>query len=257
MWITLNGRRGPSPGELFMTKNNRPHGRPAIRYPRSRFLLAIILAAFAPGPLDAAESAAAVAESSALPSCELYPLAVGTQWLFQSGPLIVREKVVKHETVQGELCARIDTIYDDHLVSYEHVTVRADGVYRVAVSGKPVQPPLRFIALPAAPDSKWNVDSTVAGQSIRGEFVSGEGSFAFRNPRGEPETPFKTYKVTGAKFTAGNTPVALTYEFAPHLGKVRQTARTGGQETTLELRDIQTPGPAPTRTAESRNGLLR
>ncbi len=212
---------------------------------------------FSGGAGFGSDSVAATAEAVQLTQCELYPLAVGSQWLYRSGPLEVREMVVRHETIEGEMCARVETFYEDRVVSYEHIAVRADGVYRVAVSGKPVQPPLRFISLPPKSGTKWTVDSTVGGQPLRGEFVSSEGTFAVRSPRGDPDASFKTHRVTGEKFVAAGAEISVTYDFVAQVGKVKQVARTAGQETTLELKEFLTPGQVPARTAQGGNSFLR
>jgi len=242
---------------MTITRRRQPGKGLLLRSLALRLLIAACVLAGPAGTSRAGEVTAAPTDASPLSQCELYPLAVGTQWTFQSGPLIVRERVVQHEDFQGERCARIDTIFDDQLVAYEHIAVRDDGVYRVAVSGKPIQPPLKMISLPAKPGTKWTVDSTVAGQAIRGEFVSSEGTFSVRSRGGDADTTFKTYRVTGEKMTAGGTTLSLVYDFVPKFGKVKQVARTGSVETTLELKDYQAPGQVPTRSADRGGSLLR
>ena len=242
---------------MTITRRRPCRGDLLLRSLAARFLIASAVVAGPAGTSWAGEVTAATTNVSNLTQCELYPLAVGTQWSFQSGPLIVRERVVQHEDFRGERCARIDTIFDDELVSYEHIAVRADGVYRVGVSGKPIQPPLKIINLPARPDTKWTVDSSVAGQPIRGEFVSSEGTFSVRSRGGDADTTFKTYRVSGEKMTAGGTTLSLVYDFVPKFGKVKQVARTGGVEATLELKDYQTPPQVPTRSADRGGSLLR
>jgi hypothetical protein len=194
---------------------------------------------------------------TALEQCELYPLAKDTIWIYRSGPLEVREKVTRQEEFQGELCARIETFYEDRVAGFEHIAVRTDGVYRVAVGGKPVEPPLKLISLPAKPGVRWKVDSKIDGKAIRGEFVTSEGSFQARSPRGDQDQSFKTHRVTGETFEAGGEAVSFTYDFVPQLGKVRQTAKAHGLETTLELKEIVVAGQTPTRTAAGSSGLFR
>ncbi|OAI52118.1 hypothetical protein AYO47_01225 [Planctomyces sp. SCGC AG-212-M04] len=217
---------------------------------RAGILTVIAVLAIAPRLVSSADNpATSQAAASALDQCEIYPLGVNTVWIYRSGPLEVREKVAKHEEIQGQLCARIETFYDDRVVSFEHLTVRSDGVYRVATGGKPIEPPLKIISLPAKPGVKWTVASSIAGQAVRGEFVSSEGTFHLRSPRGDQDQTLKTYRVTGEHFQAGGESVTFTCDFVPQYGKVRQTAKAHGLETTLELRDISTPQQTPTRTA--------
>jgi hypothetical protein len=216
---------------------------------RAAILTMIAVLAVAPRFASAADKPASQAAASALDQCEIYPLAVNTAWIYRSGPLEVREKVAKHEEIQGELCARIETFYDDRVVSFEHLAVRSDGVYRVATGGKLIEPPIKMISLPAKPGVKWTVASSVGGQAVRGEFSSSEGSFHLRSPRGDQDQTLKTYRVSGEHFQAGGEAVSFTYDFVPQYGKVRQTAKAHGLETTLELRDMSSPQQTPTRTA--------
>ena len=197
------------------------------------------------------------AGTSTLEQCELYPLAVDTLWTYRSGPLEIREKVARHEEIRGELCARIETFYEDRVISFEHIAVRPDGIYRVAVGGKPVLPPLKFISLPAKPGVKWTIDSLVAGKPLKGEFTTSEGTWQARSDRGDPDQTFKTYRVSGDSFQAGGEAVSFSYEFVPQVGKVKQTAKVHGLETTLELRHFSIPGQAPTRTAFGPRSLYR
>ena len=237
-------------GETMILRQRHRLGRDSMSgFGRKIAASTLVVACFAGIVLPADDKSDSPAASTALEQCELYPLAVGTQWIYRSGPLVVRERVAGHEPVQGELCARIETMYEDKVVSLEHIAVRPDGLYRVAVSGKPVQPPLKFLSLPATPGTKWAVNSTIAGKSIRGEFVASEGSFLVRSPTGDDDRTFKTDRVSGEDFRAGSEKVSFTYDFVPHIGKVKQVAKTAGLETTIELTDFLTPGQAPTRTA--------
>jgi len=201
------------------------------------------------------DKAASPAPPTALEKCEIYPLRVGTQWIYQSGPLEVQEKVVSHETIEGEPCARIETIYDGRVTGFEHIAVRDDGLYRVAVGGRPVTPPLKFLSLPARPGVKWTVSSAIAGKTIRGEFITSEGTFQARSPRGDQDQSFKTHRVSGENFEVGGESISFTYDFVPQVGKVRQTAKAHGLETTIELREMVAPDQTPTRTASG--GRLR
>ncbi len=223
---------------------------------RLPFLATLALTVFLAGPGRASDRIAANEEDPALTQCEWYPLAVGTQWIYSSGPLVLREKVVRHEALQGESCARIETYAEDRVVHIEHVAVREDGLYRVAIAGKPVEPPLRFLALPPEPGQKWTVDSKIGGQSLQGEFVTSEGAFTVRSPRGDRDNTFKTHRVAGEKFLTEGAEISLSCDFVARVGKVRHSARFAGQELTLELRDLLTPGQTPTRTVEGGSRLL-
>jgi len=170
-----------------------------------------------------------------LVACELFPLTAGHEWTYKSGPLEVIERVTRHEKVGNELCARIETIYNGDVVAYEHVAVRKDGLYRVAISGKPVEPPLRFLKLPATKGSTWSVESAIVGQTVKGNFAISESSVTI----GDKELPVVV--VEGKDFTAGKSKLSFTYYFAPNVGKVKQVVVANGQETVLELTGLPHP----------------
>jgi hypothetical protein len=169
-----------------------------------------------------------------LDSCEHYPLSVGREWTFASGPLQIVERVAAHETVGDELCARVETSFGEKVVGYEHLAVRKDGVYRVAIAGKPVEPPLKFLALPAAAGQKWSVNSTIVGQNISGEFETSEGKVSVAREE------HAAIAVECKKFRFGKGELSTTSYFVPGIGKVKQVVVANGQETTLELQSMTT-----------------
>lgn len=211
--------------------------------------------------MDCAATAQTGTEADAaairLNDCELYPLAIGTRWTYRSGPLVFQERVVRHEHVENETCARIDTIFEDRVIAYEHLAVRPDGVYRVSVSGRPVKPPLKFLNLPAKPGERWTIDSQVSGQTIRGEFLASEESFALRSSQGDKDRSYQTHRVAGEKFQVSGSSITFSYDFVPRMGKVKQVVTTGGQQTVLELFEFTAAGDLPGRTAGRDNVLVR
>jgi hypothetical protein len=184
--------------------------------------------------------AAAAEASKALDECAQYPLNVGREWSFWAGPLELIERVARHEKVGDELCARIETEFNGKIVSFEHVAVRADGIYRVAVAGRPIEPPLRFLKLPVQAGDTWKIDSSIAGEPIKGDFKTSEAKLKI----GDDE--FSTVVVAGRNFKAANATLSFTYYFAPGIGKVRQVIVVNDMETTLEMKAIPVQDePAP------------
>lgn len=179
-------------------------------------------------------------DNQTLDRCEPYPLGVGREWTFWAGPLEIIERVARHEKVGDELCARIETEFNGKVVSFEHVAVRPDGVYRVAVAGRPIEPPLRFLNLPARAGDTWKVDSLIAGEPIKGDFKTSEGALTI------DDTELSTIVVAGKNFHAGKSQLSFTYYFAPGIGKVKQVVVVNGMETTLELKTLPSRDePAP------------
>lgn len=172
------------------------------------------------------------------PSHEFFPTAVGTQWVYRSGVVEVLERVTAHERVGDDICARVESILNGKVVSFEHIAVRPDGVYRVAVAGQPVNPPFRFAKFPPKLNDRWEVNSAVLGQAIKGSFVTGQA--AVKVPAGE----FQTLTTTGTGFKVQESDLSFTYHFAKGVGKVKQLTTiggAGGKEVVLELKEFHTP----------------
>ncbi|MBX3444145.1 MAG: hypothetical protein KF774_17210 [Planctomyces sp.] len=220
-----------------------PPATSRLRSPTRLGLAALLaLTTLAHSRLPAADPAEA---PNPLDACEVYPLGVGREWTFQSGPAELHERVTKHELIGEELCARVETTLNNRIVSYEHIAVRDDGVYRVAIAGKPIEPPLRFIMLPARAGDTWKVDSQIVGQSVRGEFKTDVQTVKI----GGEEV--SALVVDGRNFRAGDNEIAFKYFFVPQVGKAKQIVETNGQTVTLELRALPNPAAAKRRTARS------
>ncbi|MFG0295487.1 MAG: hypothetical protein ACF8PG_06235 [Maioricimonas sp. JB045] len=179
-------------------------------------------------------SAPAIAQQPASTS-PFYPTAVGTEWTFRSGPFEIIERITKHEVVDGENCARVETIFNGKVVSHEHIAVRKDGVYRVSVAGTPVVPPLQIIHFPVQDGASWAIKSTVKGQSVAGTFTLGAAQVTV------PAGKFQTITVSGKDFGTKDKPLAFTYHFAPEVGKVKLVVAVGDRSTVLELKEFK-PG---------------
>jgi hypothetical protein len=204
-------------------------------------LIALAAVDRASGDEDADQREVPAAEGSrVLDQCEYYPLNIGREWSLWAGPVEMIERVARHEKIGEELCARIETEFNGKIVSFEHVTVRADGIYRVAVAGRPIEPPLRFLKLPAKAGDTWKVESTIAGEPIKGDFKTSEAALKI----GDDEV--STVVVAGKNFKAGKSNLSFTYYFAPGIGKVKQVIVVNDMETTLELKTVPVRDePAP------------
>lgn len=184
------------------------------------------------------------------PSSEFFPTAVGTQWVYRSGVVEVIEKVTAHEKIGNDVCARVDTILNGKPISFEHITVRPDGVYRVAVAGQPIEPAFRFLKLPPKLDDTWTVKSKLMGQPIECSFKTGQASVEV------PAGKYPTLTAAASQFKVGENDVAFTYYFAKGIGKVKQVTRFGGaegREISLELKEFT----AASQQTAQRNFLPR
>ncbi len=172
-------------------------------------------------------------------SHEFFPTAIGTQWVYRAGVVEVIERITAHERMGTDVCARVESILNGKVISHEHITVRPDGVYRVAVADQPVNPPFRFMKLPLQLDDTWEVKSTVLGQSISGKFQTSQATVTV------PAGKYQTLTTNGTGFLLQDQQLAFTYYFAKGIGKVKQTTRIGseleGKDIVLELKEFK-PG---------------
>ena len=160
-------------------------------------------------------------------SCPYFPTDVGSEWVFKSGNIEVRERVTKHEEIDGEVCVRIETLLGERVVSFEHIAVREDGIYRVAIAGKKLEPAFCFFRLPVQIGDKWTAETAVGERSIRGEFSTGASQV--RVPAGS----FETISTAGRNFTIEG--IKFDYYFAEDVGKVKQAVMFGENRAVLEL----------------------
>jgi hypothetical protein len=159
-----------------------------------------------------------------------YPLAVGSSWEYKAGESKYTLKVTKHEKVGNTLCARVEMFVKDKPVSFEHVGVTNEGVYRHSFESKEAQPPVLFLKLPPKKDEPWKVDSKVGGESVKGTFKN-TGEEDVKVPAGS----YKAIVVTSQDLEANGIKMAVTYYFAKDVGMVKQVVVVAGQKVVVEL----------------------
>ncbi|GAB4147559.1 MAG: hypothetical protein Tsb009_20840 [Planctomycetaceae bacterium] len=169
-------------------------------------------------------------------SSEYFPLAEGTQWEYvtKSGKIVTQ--VVKHEEIEGLMCARIEATLANNKKSSEYVRITKDGIYRIQASDRTITPPLRFLMLPVKVGATWQVESKTLGLTIKGTFKVSKGTV--KVPAGE----FQDVIIcTSDDFMIADKKVPHTYWFAKGVGIVKQVVKFGNQEMVLELEKF-TPG---------------
>jgi hypothetical protein len=152
---------------------------------------------------------------------EYFPLVKGATWTYNApGNKKITVRVIGFEKKFNKDCARLETTIDRKVVGTEHVVVLPDGVYRVAVNDKKVEPPLCFLKLPPKPGTRWPVGSVVDGEKLSGTFTLSEQEItvpAFKEK-------LKVVVVSGETLRANGQSVSLAYYFAPGKGLVKQTS---------------------------------
>jgi hypothetical protein len=164
-----------------------------------------------------------------------FPLEVGTHWVYKAGPRSIDVRVVKHETVAGVPCARLEAASEGADTHVEYVAVRPDGVYKYRADGQDINPPLCFLKLPPKAVTTWETKAEVGGLDLHATFTLG---------RAEITVPAGTYKAVTAgspDFTLAGRTTPVAYWFAPGVGLVRQRVEMGRTEVVLELQRFEKP----------------
>jgi hypothetical protein len=159
---------------------------------------------------------------------EYMPLSLGTTWEYKIGEKVMTTKVAGAEKVKDRECIKLVSTIDKRQMS-ETVAVLESGVYRYAMEGIAVDPPVRFLNLPAKKDDKWDVKSTVEGAEFSGAFTTSEEK-AVTTPAGK----YDCLKVVG-EFTVDGSKVTFTYWFAKGVGIVKQEIASGQMKTEVLL----------------------
>lgn len=163
-----------------------------------------------------------------------YPLKEGTRWVYRSGTRTFTVRVVKHERVGKELCARLESHSGDK-AHVEHLAVRGDGVYKLQADGKLIEPPLLLLRLPPRAGESWRVDSRIDGLPVKGTFTLKEVAVSV------PAGKYRAMAVSSTDFEIANRKMPAAWWFAPDVGPVRQRVELSGFEVLLELESYTPP----------------
>lgn len=164
---------------------------------------------------------------------DLFPLKKGSKWVYKVADQEVTvvasgtEKFDKHDGT------KLDTLVGGQTKATELVYVAADGVYRAKVSEDKVDPPVKFLALPAKKGDSWKVDSKVKGQTIKGEFKITDDKAKVKVPAGE----FDAVLVEGTDLDIAGSKSTIKQWFAPGKGIVKTVYVIQGNESTAELKE--------------------
>ncbi|MGL4423939.1 MAG: hypothetical protein ACRCZF_25015, partial [Gemmataceae bacterium] len=183
-------------------------------------------------PPVATPAATPPAAAPAATGNDYYPIKTGGKWTYKVGDTTVIEmKVEKIEA--GE--ATINTFVNNKQVASETIKVQADGVYRTKINNTKVEPPVKFLALPAKKDTTWEVNSKI---SVAGTEHTIKGKFTVKEEKQKEKIRDKDYEtvvVDGPEFDIAGTKAAVKYWFAAGKGVVKLSYNIGGNEAILEI----------------------
>jgi hypothetical protein len=124
------------------------------------------------GPEGPAGQATANAEDPAGTAADVswgfpyMPLHVGCKWVYRMRRNDRESKyyveVLKHETLNKVLCARVESMTDWD-AAFEHLSVTREGVFRLAYKGSRANPPVLVVPQEVEEEKSWGGEYEVAG----------------------------------------------------------------------------------------------
>ncbi len=185
-------------------------------------------------------TSALVAQEGAVKDDRYYPLKKGSVWEYATAGKTFQIKLVDFEMVGDTMCAKLESILNGNQVASEHVAVKDDGIYRYKYNNIEINPPLKFLELPAAPDKKWQVDSKASTPS-GGELVL-KGEFTTKSEKVKvPAGDYQAISASSTGFEVMSQKLEMIYYFAPDVGMVKQNVKVGNSNVVVELQKY-TPG---------------
>jgi len=164
---------------------------------------------------------------------DLFPVKKGSKWVYKVADQEVTVVASGTEKFDKQDCTKLDTMVGGQTKASELVYVTKDGVYRAKVSEDKVDPPVKFLSLPAKKGDSWKVDSKVKGQTIKGEFKVTDDKAKVKVPAGE----FDAVLVEGTDLDIAGSKSTIKQWFAPGKGIVKTVYVIQGNESTVELKE--------------------
>jgi len=168
------------------------------------------------------------------PEVTYYPITVGTIWHNKTENGKLTFKVVSHEKVGEQMCARIEVAFDGKPACYEHIAVKPEGIYRYSFNGIQSKEPVRLLKLPPKKGDTWPVEVKAGSETLKGTFKVDEEEIKV------PAGTYKTFVATLKDAEGMGAPkLSCTYWFAAGVGIVKQEFKIGNQATTVELEKFE------------------
>jgi len=169
-----------------------------------------------------------------------YPMQVGAAWSYKAGDSKFSVKVTTHEKVGTTMCARLETVQDGKVVGSEDVFAKDDGVYRLALDGKVIEPAVRLLKLPPKPGDAWVVDSKAEAKTgterLQGTFKTNGEEVTV------PAGKYTAVTVACDDLDANGAKYSFTTDYVKDVGMVKQVIEAGGLKTVIELEKYEAGG---------------
>ena len=163
-----------------------------------------------------------------------YPMQVGAVWNYKAGDSKFTVKVTTHEKVGTTMCTRLETAQEGKVIGSEDVFAKEDGVYRLALDGKVIEPAVCILKLPPKPGDGWSVDSKAQGktggtEALKGRFKVGGEEVTV------PAGKYTAVTVSCDDLDANGAKYSFTTDYVKDVGMVKQVIEAGGLKVVVEL----------------------
>jgi hypothetical protein len=163
---------------------------------------------------------------------DLFPLKMGTKWVYNVGDNEVTVTVVGTERFNNENYFKMETQVGRDRSTSELFVVRSDGVYRVQVKDDKIAPPIKILALPVKKGDSWVVNSKIGIQTIKGTLQVVNDKELVKIPAGE----FTAVFVEGVDMDFNGIKTTVRIWFAKDRGIIKQEfVLQNNEKVTLEL----------------------
>jgi hypothetical protein len=165
---------------------------------------------------------------------DYYPLKKDTKWVYKVGETTITVKVANSDA-NG---ATLETLVNDKAVASEIIQAKSDGIFRTQINKAKIEPPVMILKLDggkvAAKGTKWDVNSKIADQPVKGSFTITDDKEKVKVPAGE----FEAVVVNGPDFEIAGTKTGVKYWFVKGKGVVKLTYSIAGNDAVLELKEF-------------------
>ncbi len=165
---------------------------------------------------------------------DYYPLKKDTKWVYKVGETTITVKVANSDA-NG---ATLETLVNDKAVASEIIQAKSDGIFRTQINKAKIEPPVMILKLDggkvAAKGTKWDVNSKIADQPVKGSFTITDDKEKVKVPAGE----FESVVVNGPDFEIAGTKTGVKYWFVKGKGVVKLTYSIAGNDAVLYLKEF-------------------
>jgi hypothetical protein len=156
-----------------------------------------------------------------------YPLKKGNTWTYKVKGS--EDTITVKAAASDKDGTVVETSVGGKVVATEKILVKDDGIYRTEFNMQKPDNPIKILKLPPKKDDSWDVDSKIAGNPLKGKFMTGEEEVTV------PAGKYKATFVEGKDIDIGVGKLTAKTWYVEKVGIVKIVMTVMGQTTELEL----------------------